>query len=59
MQDYEVALARAYLAAAGNDPVAALIRSVKDLALAYREGAGAPARPSATSRLVASRQRSA
>jgi hypothetical protein len=32
MSETEIALARAYLIAAGQDPVAALIRSVKDLA---------------------------
>lgn len=32
MSETEIALARAYLSAAGQDPVAALIRSVKDLA---------------------------
>lgn len=32
MSETEIALARAYLARSGQDPVAALIRSVKDLA---------------------------
>ena len=31
MSEVEIAVAQAYLTAAGQDPVAALIRSVKDL----------------------------
>jgi hypothetical protein len=34
MSEIEIALARAYLSASGQDPVGALIRSVRDLARA-------------------------
>lgn len=43
MSETEIALARAYLTACGQDPVAALIRSVKDLAQTRRMLAGLPA----------------
>jgi hypothetical protein len=36
MDSLEISLARAYLAASGQDPVTALIRSVKDLARTRR-----------------------
>ena len=59
MQDYEITLARAYLAASGNDPIAALIRSVKDLASAHRQVAGGSPPPSASIRLTRARLREA
>ena len=40
MSETEIALARAYLSAAEQDPIAALIRSVKDLARMGRILAG-------------------
>ncbi|TDR93453.1 hypothetical protein [Enterovirga rhinocerotis] len=40
MSETEIALARAYLSAAEQDPIAALIRSVKDLARMGRVLAG-------------------
>ena len=40
MSETEIALARAYLDAAGQDPVGALIRSVRDLARTRRLLAG-------------------
>jgi hypothetical protein len=43
MDTLEISLARAYLAASGQDPVTALIRSVKDLARVRRMLAGAAA----------------
>lgn len=43
MSETEIALARAYLTASDQDPVAALIRSVKDLAQTRRMLASLPA----------------
>lgn len=43
MSETEIDLARGYLAAAEQDPVAALIRSVKDLARTRRMLAALPA----------------
>lgn len=40
MSETEIDLAKRYLSAAGQDPVAALIRSVRDLARAHRLLAG-------------------
>lgn len=36
MSETEIALAKAYLSASGQDPIAALIRSVRDLARTRR-----------------------
>lgn len=41
MDALEISLARAYLAASGQDPITALIRSVKDLARVRRMMTGA------------------
>lgn len=40
MSEFEIALTRAYLRAAGQDPVAALIRSVRDLTRTRLAAAG-------------------
>lgn len=39
MTEVEISLARAYLAASGQDPIAALVRSVRDIARLRRSAA--------------------